>query len=74
MEEEIKGRCPFRDKFTARVCGMPLIYDSKYEVYKCSVHNHYAVSKAGYERKWGLEEQKDAVTPSGNDEKRRRKR
>lgn len=69
METEIKDRCPHRDRYTAKVCGAPLIYSSKYDLYKCSVHNHYSISREEYERRKALEEQKDAVTPSGDDEK-----
>lgn len=67
MEHEIKDRCS--------TCNAPMVYDGKYDCYKCSAYKlHDAIDRKEWERKWGIHDQKDAVTPSGNDEKRRRKR
>ena len=50
-EPEPVGKCPFQDKTTGRVCGFPLIYDGKYDVYKCGVHNHYMIDREEFERR-----------------------
>ena len=50
METNIEGRCLFER--SGAKCGGPLVYDQKYDLYKCQVHGqHYAISREEYERR-----------------------